>query len=324
VSQIVTWVKPLPQEQQPSRLSNRWARVYDRTGAERFAVALITRPPDRLATNEHAAFAAGFDAVAGEVLTQTGVKVGFFLDPLPPGTYAPGIFHPTPEGTGPHLRTNASILGHLRRSSRKSGSVQPTPPTLVNWKRDFARRWRLAGLPFLADVSPGYDAHLIFGASAAPPYGHTPQWRSELAAFVADHGSGGTLFNSWNGYTERWPPCPPSNMAAQISRGSVARRSRCRAASKPNCSTAMAKVSRIMISRLPNDGGVYRATPVDLEAASTQRRVQRGLDQGRRVPALHGERGRALGCTSSKCVSPQRARAALFTVEFDGADKTGQ
>jgi len=52
------------------------------------------------------------------------------------------------------------------------------------------------------DVSPGYDAHLIFGNQAAPPYGYTTDWREGLAAMVADLGRAGMTYNSWNGYTE--------------------------------------------------------------------------------------------------------------------------
>jgi hypothetical protein len=76
--------------------AGRWARVYDRHGEPRHAVVLIHTASDRLGPDEHEAFAAGFTLVAEAVYRATQVKVGFFLDTLPPGTNAPGRFKPTP------------------------------------------------------------------------------------------------------------------------------------------------------------------------------------------------------------------------------------
>jgi hypothetical protein len=91
--------------------AGRWARVYNRFGEPRYAVVLIHAASQRLASDDHAAFADGLNRVADEVFRTTQVKVGFFLDALPPGTNAPGCFRPTPEDTGSCLRCSDAVLG---------------------------------------------------------------------------------------------------------------------------------------------------------------------------------------------------------------------
>jgi hypothetical protein len=178
-----------------------WARVYDQNGEERFAVVIIHAASDLLASGDDALFAAGLDAVAYEVLKQTGKKIGFFIDALPFGTNAPGAFKPTPEATGPELKRSQSLLGiECFIPERWLGLGPSDTEAIVNWKRDFSRRWFQTGLPFLMDVSPGYDGHIVFPHSQV--YGLTPEWLSAMSQLNRDFGRDGMVFNSWNGYGE--------------------------------------------------------------------------------------------------------------------------
>jgi hypothetical protein len=58
------------------------------------------------------------------------------------------------------------------------------------------------------DISPGYDAHLVFPA-APIIYGNTSSWRNELTQLLQSQGeSKGIIFNTWNGYTEGYAAVP--------------------------------------------------------------------------------------------------------------------
>lgn len=199
VSQIVNLIDRYLKNASHPEWAEKWARVYNRQGVERYAVALIHVASNRLNGGEHAAFAAGFDALADEVFRLTGIKVGFLLDILPAGTGALGAsFLASPEDTGPHLRSAESVLG-IECFIPEIWIGQTDDGTRLNWKRDFSRRWFLSGVPFFMDVSPGYDGHLIF---KTVPYGLTTGWLNDSAQMVRDFGQSGMVFNAWNGYTE--------------------------------------------------------------------------------------------------------------------------
>jgi hypothetical protein len=186
--------------------ADQWAQVYDWNGEPRYAVTIIHASSNRLGPNDHADFAAGFDLVAAEVWKATGVKVGFFIDPLPPGSNAPGVFKPDPEKTGPAFLEADSILGIQSFIPEIWVSGSPDDAQLMTWKRDFSRRWSGTGVPFLMDISPGYDASIVFPGSIT--YGLTREWRDALTALVVDFGQDGLVFNSWNGYTEGMAAVP--------------------------------------------------------------------------------------------------------------------
>jgi hypothetical protein len=76
----------------------------------------------------------------------------------------------------------------------------------VAWKRDYSRRWAATGIPFLMDVSPGYDASVVFPGSRR--YGFTDTWQTALTAMVGDFAQDGLVYNSWNGYTEGMAAVP--------------------------------------------------------------------------------------------------------------------
>ena len=186
--------------------TDQWAQVYDRNHEPRYAVVIIHASSNQLGPNDHDAFAAGFDLIAEEVLQTTGIKVGFFIDPLPPGTNAPGVLKPSPEETGLALLNTDAILGIQSFIPEIWVAGSPDDGQLIAWKRDFSRRWSDSGIPFLMDISPGYDASIVFPNSTR--YGFTTGWRDELTAMVMDFGRDGLTFNSWNGYTEGMAAVP--------------------------------------------------------------------------------------------------------------------
>ncbi len=200
VGQVVNLIDRYLRNPAHPEWAQEWAQVYDRSLRPRYAVALIHASSNRLGPRDDQAFADGFDAVADAVLAQTGVEVGFFIDPLPPNSNAPGTFRPGPESTGPALARTESILGIQSFIPEIWVSGSPTEAQLIDWKRDYSRRWSATGIPFLMDVSPGYDAHVVFPGSRL--YGFSPTWQDALTSMVADFGRDGLVFNSWNGYTE--------------------------------------------------------------------------------------------------------------------------
>lgn len=183
-----------------------WAQVYDRNLESRYAVTLIHASSNLLAAGDDEAFAAGLDLVADKVLAETGVRVGFFLDTLPPSSNAPGAFKPSPEKTGPALAATDSILGIQSFIPEIWISGNPTEAQIIAWKRDYSSRWSATGVPFLMDVSPGYDASVVFPGSRR--YGFSTAWQDAQTAMVRDFGQDGLVFNSWNGYTEGMAAVP--------------------------------------------------------------------------------------------------------------------
>jgi len=206
VSQILELIFRYLKNASHPEWADRWARVYDATGSPRYAVVLIHASSNRLAASDHQAYAEGFDLVERQVFAASGVRVGFFIDALPPGSNAPGSFKPSPSQTGPFLRNSRSLLGIQCFIPEIWMAGASSDAARIKWKREFAKAWILTGIPFLMDVSPGYDAHLVFPGSVR--YGHTEAWLTELAGMVRVHGCDGLAFNSWNGYTEGMAAVP--------------------------------------------------------------------------------------------------------------------
>ena len=176
--------------------AQRWAQVYDREGVPRYAVVIIHATSKRLGADDHLRFADGFDNLAEEVLLRTGRLVGFFIDALPPR--ASEEFRPSPEQTGPQLYRTPAILGIqcFIPEIRLGGADDDER---IERKRDFSRGWAETGIPFIMDISPGYDAHIVF--PSLPYYGFTYNWVNAMTQMVEDFADG-LVYNSWNGYTE--------------------------------------------------------------------------------------------------------------------------
>jgi hypothetical protein len=209
VSQIINLIERYLKNADHPEWAEQWTRVYDRNRQARYAVALIHAASNRLnprAVNAHHDFAAGFDQIAAEVFAATGIRVGFLIDPLPPNSNAPGQLKPDPSRTGPALRSTDAILG-IQAFIPEIWLPNPSDDQdLIDGKREFSRRWSRSGIPFLMDISPGYDAHIVFPGSIQ--YGLTSKWRHALSGMVMEFGDDGLVFNSWNGYTEAMTAVP--------------------------------------------------------------------------------------------------------------------
>jgi hypothetical protein len=216
VSQIGNLISRYLKNEAHPEWADEWAQVYDRNLEPRYAVTLIHASSNRLGAGDDQAFAAGFDLLADEVSQATGVKVGFLIDPLPPGSNAPGTFKPSPEGTGPALSQTNAILGIQPFIPEIWVSGSPSDAQLIDWKRDYSRRWSATGMPFLMDISPGYDASVVFPGSRR--YGFSAAWQDALTAMVSEFGQDGLAFNSWNGYTEGMAAVPTAEHGESFQR----------------------------------------------------------------------------------------------------------
>jgi hypothetical protein len=213
ISQITNLINRYLKNPVHPEWAQKWARVYDQNGEARHAIVIIHASSDRLGSGDHAAFAAGFDGIADDVFQVTGIKVGFFIDALPSGTGAPGVFKPSPEATGPHLTNTLSLLGiECFVPELWFGSSNTT--AVINWKRDFSRRWFETGIPFLMDVSPGYDAHCVFNPDFR--YGLTAEWLEQLGEMDRSYGRAGMVFNAWNGYGESLMAIPSQEYGSRF------------------------------------------------------------------------------------------------------------
>jgi len=181
-----------------SQWPSKWARVYDQNGLERYLVSIIHVSSNQGSITDQD-FAAGFSRVAEVVFENTGVLVGFALDVLPPDSYAPGNFKATPTSTGSWLAQQESVLA-IQCFLPEIWTGESNENALITWKRNYHLSWKNTGIPFIHDLTPGYDAHIVFPAS--PVYGNTQSWRDLQSQAVGDFGSKSLTFNAWNGYTE--------------------------------------------------------------------------------------------------------------------------
>jgi hypothetical protein len=194
----------------------RWAKIYGPDGEPRYAIAIIHASSNAVISDQQ--YADGLDAVALKVEAATGVKVGFMLDALPPASFAPGRFFPAPSRTAQPMSRASSVLGiscFLPEIWAGIGG-DPGDTQRLAWKRNFIAGWAGSGVPTLVDVSPGYDASIVFPGSVV--YGHTAAWREALHQMVVEFGSDGVVLNSWNGYTEAMSMVPTAERGDTVYR----------------------------------------------------------------------------------------------------------
>jgi hypothetical protein len=224
ISQIKDLIAVYLQQPRDPHWPAKWAQVFDKNGEPRYALVIVQAASDVLGPNEDEAFAAGFDAVADKIVEDTGVKIGFFIDPIPrnptstlgcsdvtnPVSTYGASFKPDPIATGPYLREQDSILGIHAYSPEGWIDGQPGEGREVNecfklaWKKQWSQQWRDTGIPFLQDVTPGYDGTKLFedDPSHLLAWGNNAAWRAALLAMVQTNGRKGMVYNSWNGYSE--------------------------------------------------------------------------------------------------------------------------
>lgn len=203
---------------------DHWALVYDKNGQKRRAIAIVQASSDSLGSNDDKKFAEAFDLVAAKILKDTCqrnacTQVGFFIDPIardPTASYAnfsagevqsnyTAKFKPDPVATGPFLRDSNAILGIDSYSPEgwidgKTRSVNE--PFKIAWKDDYSAKWQATGIPFLQDVTPGYNGSKLFTGPGLHVWGYDDLWRSSLLGMTQKYGRNGMIYNSWNGYCE--------------------------------------------------------------------------------------------------------------------------
>jgi len=204
VSQIKDLVSRYLLEPDDPAWSGRWAQVFDRRGAPRYAVAVIHAASNQPGMTGRA-FADGLGRVAERIHRETGILVGFLLDVLPAGTHAPGAFKATPEEAGEWLAREPAVLA-IQCYNPEVWLGTSDEPHLLAWKERWLSSWIGTGIPVIHDVVPGYDARVVFPRS--PVYGNNAAWRSATAAMVSRLGAAGMTFNAWNGYTEGYAGVP--------------------------------------------------------------------------------------------------------------------
>lgn len=182
----------------------KWAQLYDHEGVGKYLVSIIHVASSQASLTDKE-FAEGFDRVANAVYSHMGIRVGFALDILPPGTNAPGTFKATPANTGSWLVQQESILG-IQCFIPEIWKGLSNENDLITWKNTFMQGWINTGIPLIHDISPGYDAHIIFPGS--PQYGNNQLWRNLQNQAIASFSSESFTFNAWNGYTEGFAGVP--------------------------------------------------------------------------------------------------------------------
>jgi len=183
----------------------KWAQMFDQDGKKRYVISLIHVASNQEEMSDQI-FAEGFDNVAEKVHDDTGILVGFTIDALPRSeSNAPGLFKPSAAATGPWLFTRSSILA-VSCFIPEIWTGKSDEDFLLQWKMQFSAGWINTGIPFIQDVSPGYDAHIVFPGSVI--YGNNNEWREGQSMIVDELNSEAITFNTWNGYTEGFAGMP--------------------------------------------------------------------------------------------------------------------
>jgi hypothetical protein len=174
-------------------------RLYDRDGRPRHAVFLIETI--HVGPVDPVDFAAGFDRAATVLGEQLGRRVGWILDPTPLPSYGS---HDGPDPVA--LRSTSSVLGinPFNVTSQGPGESKPqdqiTEDERLAYARGISTTWSSSGLPFIAPVTPGYDARIVFPGNGV--YGFNREWRRRQHLSALEFGVSGVSVDTFNGYTE--------------------------------------------------------------------------------------------------------------------------
>src|SRR5262249_47791881 len=125
-------------------------------------------------------FAKGFDDLAKKIKADTGVDIGFTLDPLAAADNGiPGNCTALPATTyvplpSPMLEHTTSVVAIQPYRSEINVAAGPTPDfphsniyqRMAAYKRWHVDRWTQLRIPYILDLTSGYDGRLIFGGIA--------------------------------------------------------------------------------------------------------------------------------------------------------------
>jgi hypothetical protein len=183
-----------------------YLQIYDINGVPRRVIWLIETihggsiDPDK--------FSDGFGAAAIAVKQATGYDVGFIIDPTPLPPYGSDL-GPDPAA----LIDHASILAINPFNITSQGTEYTTDLKSItdderqNYAESVLARWQASGIPLIAPIMPGYDAHIVF--SQLPVYGFTDTWRTSQKQLAVKYETDGISIDIWNGWTEGYA-IPPS------------------------------------------------------------------------------------------------------------------
>jgi hypothetical protein len=180
-------------------------RVYDSQGQPRPVVWLIETIHVGPVTPQD--FAAGFDRAAQLLHEQTGHRPGWIVDPTPLPGYGS---HDGPDpavlrGTPSVLAVNPFNITSQGLGERKDQPLISEDERLA-YARSIMTTWTTpsSGIPFIAPILPGYDAHIVF----PPPqhdtaiYGFHPDWLLRQQQLAVEFGTDGLSVDTYNGWTE--------------------------------------------------------------------------------------------------------------------------
>ena len=194
---------------------SRWAQIYNRLGEKRYVISIIHAGSNEPGIDDKS-FAAGLDWVADLVFARTGIAVGFTLDTLPGAGY-----NLTPSA-GPALAQTRAFLAIEPFISEIALGTDDLR-NLLSLKQGFVNGWLAAGVPLILDVSPGYDAHIVFPAknNAYWRIANDDIWHNGQTQMITSNtGAGvnsvrGMTLNTWNGYTEGYAAVPTLEYGSQ-------------------------------------------------------------------------------------------------------------
>jgi hypothetical protein len=189
--------------------SPAFLRMFDRTGRPRRVISLIETihggPIDPVR------FAAGFDRASDLLRAELGYPVGWTIDPTPLPPYGS---HSGPEPAAIRQTTSVVAISPFNITSQGPFDADPDRPETdaerLRYARDVLTRWAVSGIPLIADIIPGYDAHLVFhDRPRLEPYGYSASWLAAQRDLAVEFGTGGMAVDYWNGWSEG-SAIPPS------------------------------------------------------------------------------------------------------------------
>jgi hypothetical protein len=183
-----------------------WLRMYDQAGEPRHVMWLI----ESITVGEidPVTFAGGFDEAAAELETRTGYEVGFVIDPTPLPAFGS---HEGPEPEA--IAATDAVLAINPFNIAATGVGEPRPQDEISeierirYARGILREWRTSGVPLIAPILPGYDAHIVFPDHGV--YGFNDRWLRHQRQLAVAHETAGLSIDTWNGWTEAYA-IPPS------------------------------------------------------------------------------------------------------------------